>query len=361
MDRLYHIRPRKHAEGEKGYQVKLDLAALHQAWPLPEPWRLQPMTRGTNNAVLLLETPAARYVLRIYGNHADLERLHFEHAVLMHLRGARLPFAVPVLLPTAAGELYARVTTRNGERLATLTAHIPGEHPRTGDLEQARAGGEALGMLDVALANLASLPAEAGVTWRSHGDLAHGHPLVPDLPTAFEGLPLAEDARKRLVDGYERVMAQMPLLHALLPRQIVHEDCDMSNMLLAGSRVTGVLDFEFCGRDVRAIDLTVALIWWALAYSDAGGEWSIMRALTMGYARHVILTADEIAALPVLMHYRAYTSLVHRLGRYRQGLSSLESVLDRANAALERADWLHANGQRLVENVRRAFQGKPGV
>ncbi|HEX8032255.1 MAG TPA: phosphotransferase [Ktedonobacterales bacterium] len=341
--------------------MDLDLAALQQAWPLPEPWRLEPLTSGTNNEVLLVETPAGRYVLRVYGNHADLERLRFEHAVLMHLDGARLPFAVPVPVRTAAGELYARVTTRNGERLATLTAYIPGEHPRMGDVDQARAGGEALGMLDVALANLTSLPASAGVTWRSRGDLAHSHPLVPDLPSAFEGLPVAEDARKRLVDGYERVMARMPMLHEVLPRQIVHEDGDMSNMLLAGSRVTGVLDFEFCGRDVRAIDLTVALIWWVLAYSDAGDEWPIMRALTTGYARHVILTADEIAALPVLIHYRAYTSLVHRLGRYRQGLSPLKSVLERANAALERADWLHANGQQLVETVRRAFQGKPGA
>lgn len=346
---------------KRGCQVDLDLAALQRAWPLPEPWRLQPLTGGTNNAVLLVVTPAGRYVLRVSGNHADLERLRFEHAVLMHLHGARLPFAVPVPVPTAAGELYARATTRNGERLVTLTAYISGEHPRTGDLEQAHAGGEALGMLDVALANLTALPAEAGVTWRSRGDLAHGHPLVPDPPTGFEGLPLAEDARKRLVEGYERLMAQMPLLHAALPRQIVHEDCDMSNMLLAGSRITGVLDFEFCGRDVRAIDLTVALIWWALAYSDAGGEWPIVRALTTGYARHVILTANEIAALPVLIHYRAYTSLVHRLGRYRQGLSSLESVLDRANAALERADWLHVNSQRLLEDVRRAFQEELGA
>jgi homoserine kinase type II len=361
MDELYHMRRRTHAKGEQEHQVDLDMAALQRAWSLPEPWELRPVTRGTNNEVLLVETPSGRYVLRVYGNHADLERLRFEHAVLMHLHGTRLPFAVPVPVATAAGELYARLATRNGERLATLTAYISGEHARIGDLEQARAGGEALGMLDVALANLTTLPAEAGVTWRSSGDLAHGHPLVPDLPAAFAGLPLAEDARKRLVDGYERVMAQMPMIHTVLPRQIVHEDCDMSNVLLTGSRVTGVLDFEFCGRDVRAIELTVALIWWALVYSDAGDEWPIVRALTTGYARHVILTADEIAALPVLIHYRAYTSLVHRLGRYRQGLSPLESVMERANAALERADWLHANGQQLVETVRRAFQGKPGA
>lgn len=338
--------------------MDLDLVALQDVWPVPGPWQLHALTRGTNNDVLLVDTPAGSYVMRVYGNHADVERLRFEHSMLTRLQGELLPFAVPAPVPTRAGELYVTVMVGAEQRLATLTAFIPGEHPRAGDLEQARAGGEALGMLDMALASVKPLARGEGVSWRSSGDLAHGHPLVPDPLTAFEELPVAEDARRRLMEGYMRVMERIPDTYATLPQQIIHEDFDMSNVLFDGNRVTCVLDFEFCGRDLRAMDLTVALNWWPLDFFGTGGEWPIVRALASGYAQYVTLTEEETAALPLLIHFRAYTSLVHRLGRYRQGLSSLESVVNRVSAVLERENWLHTNGERLAESVRQVFEGK---
>lgn len=336
--------------------MDIDLVALQLVWPIPGPWQWHPLTRGTNNHVLLVETPAGSYVLRVYGNHADLDRLCFEHATLRHLQAAQLPFAVPVPLPTIEGELHTCVVTGNSEGLATLTALIPGEHPRAGELEQARAGGEALGLLDVALAGLTSAAPGAGVSWRTSGDLAHCHPLVPEPLAAFRELPVAGNARQRLVLGYEWLMERIPDIYATLPQQIVHEDFDMSNVLLDSARVTGVLDFEFCGRDVRMMDVTVALSWWPLDFFGTGGEWPIIDALVTGYAQHVTLTEDEIAALPLLVRFRAYTSLIHRVGRYRQGLSSLESAVNRANAAVERGDWLLANGERLIDHARQAVE-----
>ena len=339
--------------------MDLDFGALQLAWPIPGPWEWHPLTRGTNNHVLLVETPAGGYVLRIYGNHADLDRLHFEHAVLCQLHAVRLPFAVPVPVPTVAGELHTRVVTGNSEGLAMLTAHIPGEHPRAGDLEQARAGGEALGLLDVALDDLTSLAPDDGISWRTTGDLAHCHPFVPEPHAAFRELPVSEHARQRLVQGYEWLMEHVPDAYATLPKQIIHEDFDMSNVLLDSAHVTGVLDFEFCGRDVRLMDLTVALNWWPLDYFGTGGEWPIIDALAAGYMNHVTLTDDEIASLPLLVRFRAYTSLIHRLGRYRQGLSSLESVINRAYAAVERQNWLHAHGDQLIAHVRQAACPQP--
>lgn len=358
MDKLYHRRCDKHARGETGLQMDLDLAALQHAWALPTPWQIQPLTRGTNNRVLRMATPAGEYILRVYSNHADLKRLRFEYGILASLQAAHLPFALPAPIPTTAGELYMRVAVEGSEGLAELTTFIPGEHPRVGDVEQAHAGGEALGMLDLALASLESPDPGDGVSWRSSGDLAHCHVLVPDPPAAFGELPIGEDVRRRLLKHYDWLMARLPSLYETLPQQIVHEDFDMSNVLLDRARVTGVLDFEFCGRDLRVMDLTVAINWWPLDYFGTGGEWPIIDALVAGYAEHLTLSDGEIAALPLLIQFRAFTSLIHRLGRYRQGLSSLESVVQRVNAAVERADWLHMNGERLVGSVRQVFEGK---
>jgi len=105
------------------------------------------------------------------------------------------------------------------------------------------------------------------------------------------------------------------------------------------------------------MDLTVALSWWPIAQFGSGDEWPIIRAVVQGYARHVTLTQAETEALPTLFQLRAYTSLIHRLGRYRQGISPLPAVADRAEAALAREDWLRANGERFVEIVAEMATG----
>lgn len=329
----------------------MDETVIERAWGLQAPVRLSPLAQGTNNLIQRVETPAGSYVLRIYSNHADRDRLRFEHAVLRGLEAAGLPFAVPTPMATTTGELYTRVSNGDGEALATLTRLIPGAHPQREDLAQAAAAGEAIGLLDVALARIALAGPDEGVNWRSYGDLEHCHPLVPDPATAIGDLPLSDEMRARLLAGYDELTRRIPALYARLPRQLVHEDTDPSNILMNGTRVTGILDFEFCARDVRVMDLTVALSWWPSERFGTGAEWPMLRALARGFGRAARLAAEEIAAIPTLFQVRAYTSLIHRLGRSRQGLSPLEAVLERAHAAIEREDWLRANGDRLAQTV----------
>ena len=62
---------------------------------------------------------------------------------------------------------------------------------------------------------------------------------------------LPDGKRQRLISGYAWLIERMPDLYATLPQQLAHEDFDPSNVLMEGARVTGVLDFEFCARDLR--------------------------------------------------------------------------------------------------------------
>ena len=328
------------------------ILTILRAWALPQPAHVRPLAHGTNNEMFAVETSAGAFVLRVYANHADVSRVRFEQAVLARLAVSGLPFALPVPLPTASGEPFARIAADEGEVLATLAMLLPGAHPDRGDLAQARAGGEALGQLDVALAHLPSIDVQGAVGWRSYGDLAHCHPLVPDPRAAILELPVAEDIRERLVRTYDALLKRIPVLYAALPRQLAHEDYAPDNLLMEGARVTAVLDFEFCALDVRAMDLTVALSWWpGEERFGTDGEWPILRAVAAGYARHVTLTAEEAQAMPTLYLLRAYTSLIHRLGRHRQGLSPMGAVTDRAQAAIAREDWVQAHGNRLVDVV----------
>jgi homoserine kinase type II len=273
----------------------------------------------------------------------------FEMSMLTSLQKMRLPFAVPAPIPTRTGELYTWVSAGKEKMPATLTPFLPGAPAKPGDLEQAAAAGEALGVLDLALAQL-PVPPE-GISWRSYGDLEHCHPLVPDPRAGILQLPVNDEAMTRLLERYDELMEQIPALYASLPQQLSHEDYAPSNILMEGDRVTGVLDFEFCARDLGAMDLTVALSWWPASKFGTGAEWPVIQAFCSGYARQKQLTWAEIAAIPVVYDLRAYTSLIHRLGRYRQGVSSLDAVVERAYAALERHSWLAENSQRLVDTL----------
>lgn len=328
------------------------LATVAAEWRLPEPLHPRPLTSGTNNQVWVIETPSGNYALRVYSNHTDLARVRFEHAVLGRLQAMALPFALPVPLSTRSGALYARVAAGTDEEaLVTLTPFLPGAPPDRDDLAQAYASGEALGSLDVALARIPPLDVDGAVNWRSYGDLEHCHPLVPNPKRALLELPAAKGMRQQLARSYEALIACLPPLYASLPQQLVHEDYAPENVLMVGGHVTAVLDFEFCARDVRVMDLTVALSWWPVDHFGTGDEWPILQAVAEGYGHQARLSAPEVEALPTLYQLRAYTSLIHRLGCYRQGLSPLDAVVGRARAALEREAWLRANGERLVKVI----------
>jgi homoserine kinase type II len=332
-----------------------EIETILREWALPLAAHVRPLAHGTNNEMFAVETPDRAFVLRIYANHADARRVRFEHTVLARLAAAGLPFALPVPLPTASGDLIARIAGNGDDApamLATLAPLLPGKHPARSDRDQARAGGEALGLLDIALARMAPLDVEGAVGWRSYGDLAHCHPLVPDPRAAILELPVAVEIRERLTQTYDALLERIPLLYATLPRQLVHEDYAPDNLLMEGARVTAVLDFEFCALDVRAMDLTVALSWWPGDRFGTGEEWPILRAVAAGYARHITVAAEEAQAIPMLYLLRAYTSLIHRLGRYRQGLSPLAAVTDRAHAAIEREEWVRSQGNRLADVVQ---------
>lgn len=335
---------------------QLELAQLQRIWPQVSGGRAHPLTRGTNNEMYRIDAASGAYVLRVAGQRVSLRRLAFEYDVMTRLRALTLPFALPIPLLTTQGDLSARIQIADGEALATLTPLIPGAEPKRDNLAQAEGAGAALGQLDDALARIALARSDDALDWRSTGDLAHCHPFAPEPQQAIATLPLPADALASLTAGYDSLLAQIAPLYASLPRQLSHEDYDTSNVLMVGERVSGVLDFEFCALDLRAMDLVVALTWWPFERFGSGDEWPIIAALLRGYARWRSLDSAEIAAIPALFRLRAYTSLIHRLGRQRQGLSPMEHVVARAWAALEREAWLQKNSERLIQMVDEALR-----
>jgi Ser/Thr protein kinase RdoA (MazF antagonist) len=306
-------------------------------WRLPRPRVTERAEGGYQNATLFVSCDAGEFVLRVYSNVADPAHQRFEHELLRKLASADLPFAVPRPLPSDDGDTLRVVDGR----LAVLFARIPGETlPKDGG-RHLRSAAAALAQLDVALAPLFRFDHRPPVF---DGDVRHVHPLVDDLDEAVAESGLEPDRRRALRGELERVAELAAPLYASLPQQVTHGDFGFGNTLVREGRVTGLLDFEQSGFDVRAMDLAVGLYRFP-AHDDALGQ---IELFGRAYGSVLPLDPTELIALPTLLEIRAGVSLMHWVGRRRAGLCGLDEVRPRAGRALFTHVWVRANGEELV-------------
>lgn len=333
--------------------------ALATIWPIATPARLTPLTAGRNNLVYRVEASAhPPRILRVYRNHADVDRVRYEVALLAALHDVPLPFAVPTPLATRAGAFVHQLPVADdvlSGALAVLWTQVAGTHPDPADESQAEVVGEALALLDLALAAIdpTALPGRATPPLR---DLRRRVSAPDDIEAVLLQLPLPAEDTAYLMRQLHWVEAQILPLYASLPQQLVHGDIGPSNVLMDGARVTGVLDFEFSHYDLRITDPLVPLSWWNPELFGTGAEWGMLNALGRGYTAHLPLLPGEVQALPLLFRLRAIGGLLRDLAWHRQGRASAERVLERAAYTLERDRWLQRNESRLLAMAERWSQ-----
>jgi homoserine kinase type II len=236
------------------------------------------------------------------------------------------------------------------ERVTILCPLLPGHHPdRTNPADIGIAGG-ALGELDCALASLHLAVTPPAFTY---GDLHAIHPAVTDPIALPDAIGSDDEQRRQLRTLFATVMAAVPGLYAALPQQLIHNDCSVGNVLIAAGQATGILDFEFAARDLRAIDFVVGLYFIALNQALQQGSviWERVEAFCRGYGAWVHLTAEEIAALPMLLRLRSLVGLIHWTGRARVGVAMAAEAAGYRDDALRVDVWLSAEGDTCITRV----------
>lgn len=326
-----------------------DLVPLLRPWNLGEP---DAVTRlgGSNNASWRVVTQSGAYVLRLYRNRGNLPHVDFEHALLGQLSQRSLSFKVPAPLPSRSGRTLEQIEVGSDVHWVAVSNVIEGEHPRDWTAPRwVRAAGAALGELDAALAET-TVPSSK-VHLPTYSDLDRIHAVVPDPEAAVAGLPLDEPLTHSFIQCLERARSNVVEMYATLPHQIIHSDLDGSNLLFLGDQVSGILDFEFASPDVRAMDFAIAVVQTAVSPELKGLELDVVGALAGGYGAAARLTPSEIEAIPDLLRLRGAVSVIHRLGRWKSGLSPLGAVESRIrhNIALDR--WLETHRDALVSAV----------
>jgi Ser/Thr protein kinase RdoA (MazF antagonist) len=99
--------------------------------------------------------------------------------------------------------------------------------------------------------------------------------------------------------------------------QPIHGDLHYDNVLCDAKTgaVTGLLDFEFCAVDWRAMDPAVTLS----KYVGEADPFPLVKSFIEGFSEHSKLTQAEIYALPDMINLRVMSNVVYFVGRAISG------------------------------------------
>ena len=210
---------------------------------------------GVNNVVRRVACDdGSSYVLRVYNNGNNSAKVLFEHTILEQLSKMNLSIRIPTALRSLDVGM-THVLLSNGAE-ASMFQVIPGVLPKlTMVKEIGRASGELFAAMGTLKVDLEPPTPPYFELFRVH------HAVTREL--FFSAIDskefdccrgsIAELAKE--IHSLESQIAE--LREHNLPMQLIHGDLHYDNVLVADGQVSGLLDFEFCALDWRAMELAI--------------------------------------------------------------------------------------------------------
>ena len=327
-------------------------AILHRYFPEGR-WEIEQGHSGWNNTTRFVRADGRRWVLRIYETHKDEEKIRFEHRLLKKLNEVNLSFRVPKPAACEDGSTIVRLEDGTG-RLACLFAYIDGDRPEEGAVEAAESLGETTGELVHALAALELPDAPA---YAHYYEIEASYPwCTPDKVASFcaeppAGLEEEASALRLIAEELDGFRAYAPRFR-LLPHQLIHGDINFSNCLVSADksgRIGAVLDFEFCTRDLRAMEIAVVLS--GFLGADSGAY--TIEAFLRGAGRRLRLSREEAEAIPGLIRLRTLDVFLHFLNRYFDGVDGVAVLKEQTASAARNLIRLNGENGWLTDRVEK--------
>ena len=258
------------------------------------PVDLQPIAAGIENTNYFVATSKGGYVLTLY-ERLPAEELPFYLNLMAHL--ARAGVECPAPEPDRSGALFSLL---NGKP-ASLVTRLPGQPVVAPTAAHCAEVGAALARMHVASGTYrARLTNRRGPAWWRQAARA----VRPYLNAEQNELLAAE---LRFLTGFGK---------GALPRGAIHGDLFCDNVLFAGERVSGIIDFGFAATDFLAYDLAIAVNDWCVV---KGGEREgalvpeLLAALAGTYDAVRPLTSDERTQWGALLRAAALRFWLSRL------------------------------------------------
>ncbi|OBR66956.1 hypothetical protein A7K91_21755 [Paenibacillus oryzae] len=313
------------------------LRELWQRFRPNEPLELTEGESGMNNVTVMGSSGGESFVLRVYNNYGNMEAVKLEHEMLDKLdKRSELPFLVPRPLVNEAGETVVELSDG---RAGAVFRYIEGARPSGASERDAFQLGEAAGRLINTIKDMeligkpqyspyyALADSYAAMTGEKMAALSGASPLLEGKGEALAAIQLHREATER----------QCPEV-AALPQQWIHGDLVFNNALSDGSRITGILDFEFVTVDCRAMELAVLIVDLIKPWNrDAAAS---IRAVIQGFTSQVSLNKEELRLLPVLIKLRLLDVALHFAVRFSDGIDSGEVLAGIIDDTMYGLHWL---------------------
>jgi len=224
------------------------------AYDLGELKALRRCERGYVNENRVVETTRGRFFLK--RRHPSLRRpdvIRAQHAILDRLHRASFP--VPALVPTVDGET---LRIRDGEcyEVQAYLQGTPYDHERPAHLVAAAA---TLSRYHVLAEGFA--PAALRL-----GDLYSPALLRANLATLTRAWELGRDLvplARQLAAHAADLASRFARHDSALPHLVIHGDYYAGNLLFAGDRIVGVVDWDKARWQPRVVELAESLIYFA--------------------------------------------------------------------------------------------------
>jgi homoserine kinase type II len=332
----------------------MDVLEIVQSWPIGKPLEISLINVGHMNNTHQVNTLSGQYILRIYSNSKDFERVKQEINIIEQLENCDISFSVPKFITDKYGEKIIKIATSEEDRFAILMSKIKGKHPEFANLEQAFSAGETLGELHNVLQKFNNK--SESVSLSPYKDLFISHPLISNPYDILDLIPMSQTTQNILHNIVYESIHHVEALYTSLQQQFIHGDYSSGNILMLGNKVNGILDFEFSSIDLKCMDLAVGLNVFSAELWNTGYEWEIMNAFGLGYAKIQPLSSMEAESVPVLIRHRKVSIFIQFLGRYIEGRYNQSYMIDLINWLLDNEKWLEKNSSTLINLVKKWYR-----
>lgn len=100
-------------------------------------------------------------------------------------------------------------------------------------------------------------------------------------------------------------ISELEAIYPKLPRQLIHRDIHLNNMLFENKVLTGYIDFDLSQIDARIFDLCYMALGFLIDNINDNNKttkwFEIVRNMVDGYSANIQLTMEEKRAIPIVM------------------------------------------------------------
>lgn len=278
-------------------------------------YEIESVPFGLTNLTKIVKINDQKYVVRIYDRHTkNVQSMEMESKITSFLSGSNLTFQVPVFLRALNGDEYIQLADGT---LGAVVSFIEGRVPEIVETQQALKFGHVVGEISSTLSEYETdLLDHHG---KAFSDLYDLHPLAHrnDITSFIENPPF--HISESHLNFYKNMILSVEMsIHQLksLPRQLVHHDLLIFNLLSQNNNICGVLDFDFTSIDASFMEFVISL---NHILQMSNGSLEMTEAYIKGYAGFRKATIQEINHLQLMTQIYHIAVLHIYIGQHYSG------------------------------------------